>query len=99
MQLIDQLSDGQLSPLPVTVFPNERSVEAFRLLAQARHTGKVVITQTPRPPALGVHGEGAYLVSGALGGSAGSCCPGSPIRGRGSWCWSPAAWRSPQRRP
>lgn len=66
--LIDQLCNGQLTPLPVTVFPNERSVEAFRLLAQARHTGKVVITQTPRPPALKVHGEGAYLVTGALGG-------------------------------
>lgn len=66
--LIDQLCNGQLTPLPVTVFPNECSVEAFRLLAQARHTGKVVITQTPRPPALKVHGEGAYLVTGALGG-------------------------------
>ncbi|PZV05952.1 MAG: beta-ketoacyl synthase [Cyanobium sp.] len=68
LQLIEQLGNGQLTPLPVTVFPNERSVEAFRLMAQARHTGKVVISQPPRPPALRVDGDGAYLVSGALGG-------------------------------
>jgi len=68
VRLIDELGDGRLTPLPVAVFPIERSVEAFRLMAQARHTGKVVITQPPRPAALGVDSEGAYLVSGALGG-------------------------------
>ena len=68
VRLIDELGDGQLTPLPVTTFPIERSVEAFRLMAQARHTGKVVITQPPRPPALKIDAEGAYLVSGALGG-------------------------------
>ena len=68
VRLIDELGDGRLTPLPLTTFPIERTVEAFRLMAQARHTGKVVITQPLAPPALAVEAEGSYLVSGALGG-------------------------------
>ncbi len=68
LELLEQLGNGQLTPLPITVFPQERCVDAFRLMAQARHIGKVVISQPPRPPALTIDAEGAYLVSGALGG-------------------------------
>jgi len=38
------------------------------LMAQARHVGKVVITQPARPVASGIRGEGSYLITGAFGG-------------------------------
>jgi NAD(P)-dependent dehydrogenase (short-subunit alcohol dehydrogenase family)/acyl carrier protein len=47
-------------------FPAEGIHDAFRFMAQARHIGKVVITHRPQHP--GVRSDGAYLVTGGLGG-------------------------------
>ena len=38
------LAEGQLKPLPYTVFPLHESVQAFRMMQQARHVGKIVLT-------------------------------------------------------
>ncbi|MBE1427312.1 acyl transferase domain-containing protein/NADPH:quinone reductase-like Zn-dependent oxidoreductase/acyl carrier protein/short-subunit dehydrogenase [Desulfomicrobium macestii] len=35
---------GVLTPLPYTVFPADRVVEAFRCMQQARHMGKIVVS-------------------------------------------------------
>lgn len=70
LQVLDDVQAGLYRPLPLQVIPAEQTVEAFRLLAQARHIGKVVIRQPDRPAAgpLTVRPDGSYLITGALGG-------------------------------
>ena len=68
-QLLRDLASGTYQLLPLQSFPVEQTVEAFRLMAQARHVGKVVITQPPRPAAPNqIAAEGSYLITGAFGG-------------------------------
>jgi acyl transferase domain-containing protein/NADPH:quinone reductase-like Zn-dependent oxidoreductase/NAD(P)-dependent dehydrogenase (short-subunit alcohol dehydrogenase family)/SAM-dependent methyltransferase len=72
--LVDQ---GVLkSPYPVTTYPMTQIEDAFRVMAARKHVGKVVLTadeQTmvratrPKPPALHLHREGTYIVSGGVG--------------------------------
>jgi len=68
--------DGSLHPLPHRVFSVGDVVNAFRHLAQAKHTGKVVVSMqdddvmvTPavRGP-LKLRADGSYLITGGLGG-------------------------------
>lgn len=70
--------DGVLSPLPCRAFPAERVVDAFRVMQQARHIGKVVVTldearikveqpQSPMP-AVRFKQDATYLVTGGLSG-------------------------------
>ena len=66
----DDVAEGHLKPLPVTAFAIREVHEAFRYMAQARHTGKVVVVH---PPAIGpedalVHADASYLITGGLGG-------------------------------
>ncbi|MEU5249906.1 type I polyketide synthase, partial [Streptomyces asoensis] len=51
-----------LRPLPVRTWDVRRAPEAFRFMAQARHTGKLVLT-VPRPP----DPDGTVLVTGGTG--------------------------------
>ncbi|MGW3647540.1 SDR family NAD(P)-dependent oxidoreductase [Streptomyces sp. NPDC000878] len=72
---------GDLQPLPHTEFPAENAAEAFRLMAQSRHTGKIVLSfshstapgepEPARTPAVAIQGEGTYLVTGGAGGIGG----------------------------
>lgn len=70
--------EGVLSPLPCRVFPAERVVDAFRVMQQARHIGKVVVTldeahvaieqsQSTEPETL-FQKDATYLVTGGLTG-------------------------------
>lgn len=59
---------GDLEPLPLRTFPMRNAVEAFRYMAQARHTGKIVLTAPPRPLSAGLRPDGTYLITGGLGG-------------------------------
>ncbi|MFM8332696.1 MAG: SDR family NAD(P)-dependent oxidoreductase [Candidatus Methylumidiphilus sp.] len=67
------IAAGQLSPLPVSVFPMAEAEEAFRFMAQARHIGKIVLSRTDErrraaADAFGpVRADAAYLVTGGLG--------------------------------
>ncbi|OYW27358.1 MAG: beta-ketoacyl synthase, partial [Chthoniobacter sp. 12-60-6] len=72
--LVDQ---GSLNPLPFRSFPACRIDAAFRLMAQGKHTGKVIVSfpepfvpRRAEPLAAGfvVKEEGAYLITGAFGG-------------------------------
>jgi len=60
-----QFEAGVLRPLPLRTFPISRAVDAFRFMSQARHVGKLVLTQQEAPL---VRADGAYLVTGGLGG-------------------------------
>ncbi|MBC7369125.1 MAG: thioester reductase domain-containing protein, partial [Undibacterium sp.] len=57
----------RLPPLPLRIYSLTDAPAAFRFMAQAKHTGKVVLVH---PPAVAPQprGDGAYLVTGGLGG-------------------------------
>ena len=67
-----------LTPLPCRVFPAERVVDAFRVMQQSRHIGKVVVSLADAPPAIErtaqapqrfvVPKESTWLVTGGLSG-------------------------------
>ena len=75
LDVMQQLADGRYTPVPYTVFDLGEAEQAFRLMAQARHIGKVVLTvdethypvSPEREPAL-CQAEGTYLITGGLGG-------------------------------
>lgn len=66
-ELLDKLASGELSSLPVKEF--ETHGEAFRFMAQARHTGKIVITRTgsATEPVV-IDPAATYLITGGTGG-------------------------------
>lgn len=66
-----------LQPLPFRSFPACRIDSAFRLMAQGKHTGKVIVSfpdafvariGEPLVPAFEVKPEGTYLITGGFGG-------------------------------
>jgi acyl transferase domain-containing protein/NADPH:quinone reductase-like Zn-dependent oxidoreductase/acyl carrier protein len=64
-QAVRDVACGRTSPLPVQAFALEEANAAFRFMANARHTGKIVLLPK-RTPA--VRRDGTYLVTGGLGG-------------------------------
>ncbi len=71
------VAEKALHPLPFRSFPACRIDVAFRLMAQGRHTGKVVVAfpepfvarrGEPLAPAFVVKPEACYLITGAFGG-------------------------------
>ncbi|MBN1122610.1 MAG: acyltransferase domain-containing protein, partial [Anaerolineae bacterium] len=61
---------GEIEPLPHHPFPIHQAVDAFRFMAQAKHTGKVVITlqeagdTRQELPLLTISHDAAYLITG-----------------------------------
>ena len=78
-QIVGAFNERRLQPLPLETFPAERTAEAFRTMAQARHVGKIVVTYSSekddsrinlsrrRDKAL-FSREGACLITGGYGG-------------------------------
>jgi acyl transferase domain-containing protein/NADPH:quinone reductase-like Zn-dependent oxidoreductase/acyl carrier protein/protein-L-isoaspartate O-methyltransferase len=69
------IAEGALRPLPVQIFSADEAPEAFRLMAQARHIGKVIVTpprSAPVRPAgqerFAAKPNATYLVTGGLTG-------------------------------
>ena len=73
-EVIEAADQGAIQPLPTHTFPIQEAVAAFRFMAQAKHMGKIVVTQEedlPGPPErtpFTVRGDGTYLITGGLGG-------------------------------
>jgi len=74
-EILDQVSDMRLHPLPHTDFDLGQAEQAFRFLAQAKHIGKVVISVgEPHYPVSChekksmVRPDATYLITGGLGG-------------------------------
>jgi len=57
---------GQLEPLPLRTFPLTEVEGAMRFMGQAKHVGKLVITQ-PHQSIDGLRGDGTVLITGGLG--------------------------------
>ncbi|MFB6888772.1 beta-ketoacyl synthase N-terminal-like domain-containing protein [Kitasatospora sp. NPDC056327] len=69
-EVVRGFDDGEFGPLPVSVRPFGEASEAFATMAQARHTGKLVLRPEPAPeiavppsPAV-VRPRAGYLVTG-----------------------------------
>ena len=70
-RVIDDHAAARYPSPPVRTFPFERAGDAFRTLRQARHLGKIVVTQPARDRADGVlrlRGDRSYLITGGLRG-------------------------------
>ncbi len=63
--LLADFASGALTPLPAHVFPLQQAEAAFRYMAQAKHSGKIVIT--PRVSAT-IRTDASYLITGGLTG-------------------------------
>jgi acyl transferase domain-containing protein/NADPH:quinone reductase-like Zn-dependent oxidoreductase/short-subunit dehydrogenase/acyl carrier protein len=64
-QTVAEIETGQLQPLPVTVISYRDAADAFRYMAQAQHTGKIVLRQSARGAR--IPADATYLISGGLG--------------------------------
>ncbi|WP_280922393.1 type I polyketide synthase [Streptomyces anulatus] len=76
-EVVEHIAAGRLKPLLCTEYPLGRAADAFRLMARAGHTGKIVLTVpdrgeadavVPEGPQSVVRNDGAYIVTGGLGG-------------------------------
>ena len=64
-ELVAQVDRNELEPLPIhEEFPLERAGDAFRQMAQAKHTGKIVLSAASAR----FRGDATWLVTGGLGG-------------------------------
>lgn len=65
-EVVDDIEAGRSEPLPLRAFSTDRTQDAFRFMAQARHIGKVVITHEPGGDH--IRPDGGYVITGGLGG-------------------------------
>ena len=72
--LLNWFGEGSLKPLPLRVIPATDIISAFRYMAQAKHVGKIVVTQTAAPTiphaqdTPHIRADSTYLVTGGFGG-------------------------------
>jgi acyl transferase domain-containing protein/acyl carrier protein len=75
--IVSLVGQGVVTPLPRRTYPVEQAVEGFRLMAQAKHTGKIVLRMpavaapaevTPGRGAFRLAADATYLLTGGLGG-------------------------------
>jgi acyl transferase domain-containing protein len=67
-EVMTLFNGGALRPLPTITYPITRVVDAFRLMSQARHTGKIVLTHETGAPLAPFKPDASYLITGGLGG-------------------------------
>ena len=74
-EVMEAFKSRKLDPLPITGYPAARAEEAFRLMAQASHIGKIVldyqqgpVTVRQRLDKVDVRPDAVYLVTGGTGG-------------------------------
>jgi epothilone polyketide synthase D len=67
-KVLQMFERKELQPLHQRTYPLNRVVEAYRLMQQGKHMGKVVITlPQPQEEKSLVRGEASYLITGGLG--------------------------------
>ncbi len=68
-----EFGNGLLQPPPIKVFPIEEVIDAFRYMQQAKHIGKIVVSQTQLADGkiqkpLSFRSGASYLITGGMGG-------------------------------
>ena len=70
-ELMLALHDKSLPALPVTKVAFEKAADAFRLMQNAQHIGKIVVSypvrDSPEEAGLPIRSDGCYLITGGLG--------------------------------
>ncbi len=70
-ELMELFDSGALQPLPLRAFPIEEAIPAFRFMQQAKHIGKVIITQDApenrTQQAIEIQAQATYLITGGTG--------------------------------
>jgi polyketide synthase 12/myxalamid-type polyketide synthase MxaB len=70
--LMQAFSARSLSPLPARVFPIASVADAFRYMAQGRHTGKILVAHDSVPVlerrSSAIRADATYLITGGLSG-------------------------------
>ena len=66
--ILRRVQAGELAALPTQVFAWDEISEAFRIMAAARHVGKVVVGSAPPKPSVAIDPEAGYLVTGGMSG-------------------------------
>lgn len=72
-RIMDGFRKNKLQPLPMHLFHVTKTLDAFRFMAQARHTGKIVVSHDGLSESVNdsdtvsIHSDAAYLVTGGLG--------------------------------
>jgi len=86
---------GYLTPLPLTVWDVRQARDAFRHMAQAKHTGKNILRLTPTETE-GL-AAGSVLVTGGTGTLGGLVARHLvAAHGSGAWSWPPGRARPPR---
>ena len=74
-ELLTAFTKRELHPLPLTIFSNERMMDAFRFMAHAKHIGKIIVTKPGFKTVAGspsgkyrFRTDATYLITGGLGG-------------------------------
>ena len=76
-EVIQEVANQSLHPLPYRVFPIAKVVDAFHYMAQAKHIGKIVVSWQPPEEVVVMPSmdetvtfcaEATYLITGGLGG-------------------------------
>ncbi|MFO0939500.1 MAG: SDR family NAD(P)-dependent oxidoreductase [Pirellulales bacterium] len=75
-ELVERFESGELRPLPVEAFSAQQTQEAFKLMQQGKHIGKVVVHYHQRPTQIvagaydpvRLKSDATYWVAGGLGG-------------------------------
>ena len=91
---MDRVEAGDLKPLRRTCYPMSEAPAAMRLMQQARHMGKIVLT-TPPLAGRALRHDRTYLITGGL---AGIGLESGSIAGR-AWCSAPGTERPPHGKP
>jgi len=65
-EILADFETGVFKPSPVRAFPMYAVRDAFRYMAQAKHIGKIVVTQDEDRSF--IREDGTYLITGGLGG-------------------------------
>ncbi|WP_299486085.1 type I polyketide synthase [Acaryochloris sp. IP29b_bin.137] len=78
LKIAQQINAGAWMPLPATEFSQNDVIQAFRMLQQSKHIGKIVVTQnadfqipdhvSATSPEIALRSDSTYLITGGLGG-------------------------------